>query len=62
MVAPTDAAPMSGRRCQEHLALHFATSRQAQLLAGLTRERNGHWHENARVFVVHPDWPGAPGL
>jgi hypothetical protein len=60
MVAPTEDPPMSGRQCQQRLATHFAGSRQAQLLSGLARGRDGHWHETVRVFIVHPDWPGAP--
>jgi hypothetical protein len=48
---------MSGGLCQARLAAHFSGSRQAQLLGGLSRDRDGHWHETVRVFIVHPDWP-----
>jgi hypothetical protein len=56
-VAKAEASPMSGDLCQARLAAHFSSSRQAQLLGGLSAIRDGHWHETVRVFIVHPDWP-----
>ena len=56
-VAKAEASPMSGDLCQARLAAHFSSSRQAQLLGGLACDRDGHWHETVRVFIVHPDWP-----
>jgi hypothetical protein len=59
-VPASAAPPLSGTACQDRLAVHFATSRQAQLLAGLVRDRHGNWHESVRVFIVHPDWARPP--
>lgn len=43
---------------QARLDAHFATSRQARLVAGLVADDEG-WHEVTRVFVVAADWRGA---
>jgi hypothetical protein len=43
--------------CRARVATHFATSSQAQLLAGLQRAADGVWRETVRVFVVAPHWP-----
>ena len=53
-----DARLYSASTCGERLSAHFATSTQAQLIAGLARGRDGVWREIVRVFVVAAEWPG----
>ena len=53
------AGPLEPRALQARLDAHFATSRQARLVAGLAADGDDGWHEVTRVFVVAPDWRGA---
>lgn len=53
------AGPLEPGTLQARLDAHFATSRQARLVAGLAADGAGGWHEVTRVFVVAPDWRGA---
>ncbi len=50
------AAVDSAAACRARIDAHFATSSQAQLVAGLERA-DGVWQETVRIFVVPPRWP-----
>ena len=43
--------------CRARIDAHFATSSQAQLIAGLEPGADGTWRETVRIFVVAPHWP-----
>lgn len=49
----------SAGACRARIEAHFATSSQAQLVAGLERAADGVWREIVRIFVVSPRWPQA---
>ncbi|MEP6998757.1 MAG: DUF1853 family protein [Betaproteobacteria bacterium] len=51
------AAVASAEVCRAGIDAHFATSSQAQLVAGLARAGDGVWRETLRIFVVAPHWP-----
>ena len=53
------AAVASADACRSRIETHFATSSQAQLVAGLSRAADGVWRETVRIFVVSPRWPQA---
>lgn len=55
--AAARAAILTPRECAARLALHFAGSTQAQLLAGLSLDSDGFWRETTRVMVVASGWP-----
>lgn len=53
------ADAVSAEACRSRIEAHFATSAQAQLVAGLERATDGIWREMVRIFVVSPRWPQA---
>lgn len=50
-------AVASPEACCARIDAHFATSSQAQLVAGLERAGDGIWRETVRIFVVAQHWP-----